>query len=53
MEELIKSLKACQTEQGYISCFECKHMFECKLRYEYVEAVYRSMNPNLEGGFEF
>jgi hypothetical protein len=52
MEELIKSLKACQTEQGYISCFECKHMFDCKLRYEYVEAVYNLLNPS-NGGFEF
>jgi len=53
LEEKTKSLKACQSEQGYKSCLPCPKINECVLRDAYVHAVYESMNKGSGGGFEF
>ncbi|TXE86351.1 hypothetical protein FPD38_06800 [Campylobacter volucris] len=48
-EELI----ACQNQKNLKSCLSCSLVFECSLRKEYVEAVYKSMSKGKEGGFDF
>jgi hypothetical protein len=53
LEDKTKELQACQVEKGYKSCLPCPQINECKLRDEYVDAVYDSMNKGQGGGFEF
>lgn len=48
-EELI----ACQNQKNLKSCLPCSLVFECSLRKEYVETVYKSMSKGKEGGFDF
>ena len=48
-----KELKKCQEKNKINSCMKCKEILKCKTRDEYVEKVYKSMNPRQEGGFEF
>lgn len=46
----------CQESKFRTSCFGCKNMFTCDIRSKYVDAVYESMNPNINDsntGFEF
>lgn len=51
--ETTAKLKECQEQMGVKSCFECEKLFECEIRSDYVEAVYKSLNKGVEGGFEF
>jgi len=53
LDEKLKELKECQVSNNLKSCFDCKKLLECKLRDEYVNAVYQSMNKGTGGGFEF
>jgi len=53
LEEKTKKLKACQADKGYKSCLPCPRLNDCKIRDEYVNAVYESMNKGQGGGFEF
>ena len=53
LEKKLKELKACQEEKKLQSCMKCSEILECRLRKEYVNAVYESMNKGTGGGFEF
>ncbi|MBX1886647.1 hypothetical protein [Campylobacter peloridis] len=46
-------LQVCQNEKNLKSCLPCSMVFECTLRKEYVEAVYKSMSKGKTGGFDF
>ncbi|EAI8624499.1 hypothetical protein [Campylobacter sp. CNRCH_2016_0050h] len=46
-------LQACQNEKKIKSCLPCSMIFECSLRKEYIEVVYKSMSKGKEGGFDF
>ena len=51
--EKTKILKNCQKDKNVESCLKCKEVIGCKIRNEYVNAVYESMNKGKGGGFEF
>ncbi len=53
LEEKLEILTKCQEEKGLNSCFNCELLLECKIRDEYVDSVYKSMNKGEGGGFEF
>jgi hypothetical protein len=53
LDEAMKKVQECQESKGFESCFDCEIFFDCKLREEYVDIVYKSMNHGDEGGFEF
>jgi hypothetical protein len=53
LEQKLIELKQCQDKSSKDDCFECSSFFECKLRKEYVNAVYDSMNKGSTGGFDF
>ncbi|BCD68012.1 hypothetical protein [Nitratiruptor sp. YY09-18] len=48
-----KELKECQENKKISSCLQCELIIGCRLRNEYVDAVYKSMNRGKGGGFEF
>ena len=51
--EKTEILKNCQKMKKVDSCLKCKEIIGCKIRNEYVNAVYESMNKGQGGGFEF
>ena len=53
LELATKELKACQERNKISSCLKCKEIIGCKIRNNYVRAVYDSMNKGKGGGFEF
>lgn len=53
LDEMIERVQACQKEKNYTSCSLCEFYLECKLRNEYIKAVYNSMSKGDTGGFEF
>ncbi len=53
LAEKTKELKKCQEQKKVDSCLKCKEIIGCKVRNEYVDAVYLSMNKGKGGGFEF
>ncbi|SFV55976.1 FIG00469370: hypothetical protein [hydrothermal vent metagenome] len=53
LDSMIEKLQACQREKNHKSCSACELYIECKLRDEYVQAVYNSMSKGDTGGFEF
>ncbi len=53
LEKQLSILKKCQQTKGIDSCMKCKELIECKIREDYVKAVYMSMNKGVTGGFEF
>lgn len=53
LEKQLLILKECQKKQGVDSCMKCREILECKIRLDYVNAVYESMNKGTGGGFEF
>ncbi len=53
LQEYTQKLTQCQEEHGVQSCFVCDKMLQCKVRSDYVKAVYQSMNKGQGGGFEF
>jgi len=48
-----KKLKECQKSLNFKSCFDCEKLFDCEIRKEYIDAVYKSMSKGQSGGFEF
>ncbi|HEC1753063.1 TPA: hypothetical protein R1706_000936 [Campylobacter lari] len=46
-------LQTCQNDKSLKSCLPCSMIFECSLRKEYIDAVYKSMSKGKEGGFDF
>ncbi len=47
-------MNECQLERCSVkSCMTCSELLDCKTRDDYVMAVYKSMNPDMTGGFEF
>ncbi|AJC90620.1 hypothetical protein CSUB8523_0858 [Campylobacter subantarcticus LMG 24377] len=46
-------LVTCQNVKNLKSCLPCSMIFECALRKEYIDAVYKSMSKGKEGGFDF
>ena len=53
LNKMIEQLKECQKKMDYASCSECEKFLDCKLRDDYVDAVYNSMSKGDTGGFEF
>ncbi len=53
LELATKELKECQKKHGLTSCLKCDKIIGCRIRNEYVDAVYKSMNKGQGGGFEF
>jgi len=53
LDEMIEKLQSCQKDKGFKSCSLCPEFLECKLRDEYIKAVYNSMSKGETGGFEF
>ncbi|CAA6801854.1 MAG: Unknown protein [uncultured Campylobacterales bacterium] len=53
LESQLKNIKRCQKEMNQETCFECDKLLDCKIRKEYVDAVYASMGKGQTGGFEF
>lgn len=48
-----KLVEECQESKQIDSCMGCKEILECKIRKDYVNSVYESMNKGAGGGFEF
>jgi len=48
-----KKLKECQKKLNFKSCLNCEKLFDCEIRKEYIDAVYKSMSKGQSGGFEF
>ena len=46
-------LKECQKKNNIDSCSKCELFFSCDLRKTYVDSVYKSMNKDSDGGFDF
>ena len=53
LEEQLSILKKKKKDKSIDSCMKCQELIECKIREEYVKAVYMSMNKGVTGGFEF
>ncbi|TKX29072.1 hypothetical protein CQA38_05795 [Campylobacter sp. MIT 12-5580] len=54
LEEKKQILQKCQQEKNMQTCFDCKELFECQIRKNYVLSVYNSMSKGKnEGGFDF
>ena len=53
LDEMIIKVQECQKEKNLQSCSKCELYLECKLRADYVDAVYNSMSKGETGGFEF
>lgn len=49
----INKLRQCQSNKNVNSCLKCKQIIGCKIRMEYVESVYSSMNKGSGGFFNF
>jgi len=48
-----QALQECQANKQLRSCLKCEDVIGCKVRDDYVKAVYQSMNKGESGGFEF
>jgi hypothetical protein len=53
LKEAKKKLLSCQEQKGFNTCTKCSEIFTCKVRKDYVDAVYESMAKGQGGGFEF
>ena len=53
LEQMLIKLKECQNTKQFSSCSSCSEFFECNLRKSYIQTVYKSMNKDAIGGFEF
>ncbi len=53
LEKQLIIVQECQSQKGVDSCMKCSEILECKIRLDYVNAVYESMNKGTGGGFEF
>lgn len=53
LDSNISILKQCQKDNNVSSCFKCEQILGCKIRTQYVESVYHSMNKGSGGFFNF
>ena len=54
LDDKIKELQECQTNNSLDSCMKCDLFLNCSLRSEYVLSAYQSMNEDMkQGGFDF
>lgn len=53
LKKNIEELQNCQIKNKLSSCLSCKELIECEIRTKYVNMVYKSMNSQESGGFEF
>lgn len=53
LNEMIVKVQDCQNSKNLKSCSECQDFLDCKLRDEYIKAVYNSMSKGDTGGFDF
>lgn len=53
LNEKIIKLQDCQKSKNIDSCLKCENVIECKIRKEYVDSVYASMNKGSGGFFNF
>ncbi len=53
LQETTQKLKSCHSELKVDSCLNCEKIFDCEIRKEYIDAVYKSMSKGQTGGFEF
>ena len=53
LEDKTKELEECQAIKNLKSCLGCVDVNSCRLRDEYVKAVYESMSKGEGGEFEF
>ena len=52
IQNLIISVRNCQSNNGIDSCFKCSKCLSCELRDNYVDVIFKAMNPN-GGSIEF
>ena len=50
--QTIKDVRSCQSNNGIDSCLKCSKCLSCELRDNYVDVIFKAMNPN-GGSFEF
>lgn len=53
LNEKIIKLQDCQKSKNVNSCLKCEKVIKCKIRKEYVDSVYASMNKGSGGFFNF
>lgn len=53
LDENIAKVKECQKEHNTDTCFKCEAIATCKIRKDYVDSVYSSMNKGSGGFFNF
>ena len=53
LQEKINLLQQCQRNKSLTTCSLCESLIGCKLRNEYVKAVYESMPKGQHGDFDF
>lgn len=53
LDDNIQKIKDCQKEHNVSTCFKCELVVECKIRKDYVDSVYSSMNKGSGGFFNF
>lgn len=53
LDSNISILKQCQSDNNVSSCLKCDKVIGCKIRIQYVESVYSSMNKGSGGFFNF
>ncbi len=53
LDDNIQKIKECQKEHDVNTCFKCEFVIECKVRKEYVDSAYSSMNKGSGGFFNF
>lgn len=53
-DEARSKLIECQIQTvGKESCWDCEELIKCETRHKFLNAVYKTMNPNSDGGFTF
>ena len=53
LDKMVIEVQTCQKQKSLKSCSQCKEFLQCKLREDYIKAVYNSMSKGDTGGFEF
>lgn len=53
LESQLLILQQCQNTNNIKTCSICDKFLSCDIRKKYVHAVYKSMNKDDSGGFEF
>ncbi|ANV98536.1 hypothetical protein BBW65_06890 [Helicobacter enhydrae] len=53
MQDKKQTMQECQAKQQQTSCLTCKEAPRCKIREEYVQAVYLFLNEGQNADFSF